>query len=649
MAKDPAQRFPTAVEMKAAIAAAITGGSLQSRRTRAARTGPVVTGARRPSSSPVIGMVIAAAIVIAAIGGWFVFGRGNRTPVAELPREPVVSEQPSVDASLAAAKKLVAGLGDDQQAALAALDQALADGSLSEVAREVLQGERGKRKKAIDDAENALRKSQEAELAAIAKQITAGDLSTAHERLKALPGKARDLTAKQRAEVMKQWDDAVAKEAKDLLSEVANADAKALTQIEGRAGTLPFAASAQDEISKAIAARRSALDAEAAKAAIEPNWRALARVLEGTRFRSDYASARAALNTAVSTFSDEASRVEAERLLELTELAQQTETWLRNACRARPPSVDLRIGGTVRKVAILGIEDEVVQVRPTSAPIARMERMTLPLDWKALTDSTLSGLPADVRKLQNRYQLGYCAFWAPDAATALAAAMGNDPLAAAYREIDKRRPWPRLMVPVKGDDQVTLKYDLLPSDQRLLADFKGEGFEAGDFGLRWRSAGVVERGDFSEDHLPAIQWNARVRPPCTYKARVRLNRETLLTMIGIDIDGQRYRVGLNLRGVEGAYAGPIVSNDKGAFSLIGSRNSIAIDLNQAVEFTFSVDAAGKLTMQVGETTIERDRDVGTGPVGFVAQIYQNALGGSLEIESLEITGAGLSVLTPRKR
>ncbi len=642
MAKEAAQRYPSALDMKGAIVAAIAGENGPSRRTRTVRTGPNATlgGHRKPAGSSAMGLVIAAVVVAVAVGGWLVFGRGAVTAKAPL-IIPDVVESPDVDQSLLAAQRLVAGLGGDHAAAITALDQALADSTLSVTAREVLSTERVRRDESIHTAQTQAKKEHIGRLNAIAELIKKGQLTEAGDRLgKTQPGPAPE----RYAEVVAAQQAALTAAGQRVLAAIPAADAAALTVLRGEAGTLPLSNDLREQIEAAARARGEQLDAEvqaaAAKAAEEPRWRELAQVLEKYRFATDYAAARTALKAAVKNFPTAELREEAGHVEQLAEWAQQGENYLRSFCRARSPTLDLRVDGIIRRVAITTLDDSTALVRPASAAAVKWDRTRLPLDWRSLVEQSMTALPADIRRETAHYQLGYCAFWAPDQATAIANSLGEDPMAKLYLSLDKRRPQPRLVVPVvRNDDGVRIFYDFLPNDQRFRADFRGEGFEAGEFGLRWKAPTATAVGDMQEKSVPSIQWHARLKAPCTITARLRLNTNTQVVLVGVDVEGQKSRAFVNIRGSK-MYGGTFSTGANDTLNP-GTQIPLDLDLSKAVEFTLTVDADNRLTTRIGRDTLERNKELGPGPIGLVMQIYQATLGGSFEIESIEMQGADL--------
>jgi len=644
MAKEPAQRYATAVDLKGAVIAAIAGENGPSRRTRTVRTGPNATvGAlRKPAGSSVMGLAIAAVVVAVAVGGWLVFGRGGNatdTPIVAPEVAPEVADSPAVDQSLVAAKRLVAGLGGDHAAALAALDQALADSTLSVPAREVLSAERVRRDESLHAARTQAKKEHIARLDAIAELIKKGQLTEAGDRLsKTQPGPAPE----QHAEVLAAQQAAVTAAGQRVLSAFPSADAAALTVLRGEAGTLPLKDDVREQIEAAARARSEQLDAEAqaaaAKAAEEPRWSELAQVLEKYRFTTDYPAARAALKATAQKFPTPELREQAGHAEQLAEWAQQGENYLRSLCRARSPALDLRVDGTIRRVAITSLDDSTALVRPASAAAVKWERTQLPLDWRSLVEQGMATLPADIRRESPHYQLGYCAFWAPDQALVVATSLGDDPVAKLYLELDRRRPQPRLVVPVaRSADGVRIFYDFLPNDQRFRADFHGEGFAAGEFGLRWKAPTATPVGDMQEKSVPSIYWHARLKAPCTITARLRLNTNTQVVLVGVDVEGKKTRAFVNIRGSK-MFGGTFSTGANDTLNP-GTQIALDLDLSRAVEFGLTVDADNRLTTRIGKDILERNKELGPGPIGLVMQIYQGALGGSFEIESIDMQGA----------
>ena len=73
----------------------------------------------------------------------------------------------------------------------------------------------------------------------------------------------------------------------------------------------------------------------------------------------------------------------------------------------------------------------------------------------------------------------------------------------------------------------------------------------------------------------------------------------------------------------------------------GSQVSLNLDLSQAVKVELLVDDKRKLSMFCEGSSVDRGKSLPDGPIGMVFQLYQAAVGGTIEIESLTIEGSAV--------
>lgn len=647
MAKDPAQRYARAADLRTAVSAAVVGAGspAQSRRSRAARSTGGHAPVRRPSSSSQVGLFIGIGVVAAALGGWVLFGRGGSRPQRSEPA-PVAepAQAPTTDPSLAAARRLIEGLGTDAAAAIAALDQGLADTSLSPAARDLLVSERRRRDDQARQAEAEAAKALAGRIAALRGELAQNHYFRVQQGLKELPAQDGAVIA-----LAADLDKAVGTALDAIRARIAEADAELLDTLASRAKVLaPLRAEDPriDEIGRLIQERRDALAAAAAAAAAkaeeEPRWRALARTIDQQRYAASYASAQAAIDQDIAALASQDSRDRAAPLAELGTLAGKAEGWLRNHCRSRSPTVPLRIGDVVRKATIVALDDDAVQLKPSGGATTRIPRHSAAVDWIALLDAAMAALPADVRADGDRHRLAFAAFWDPAAAGTIAKGLGGTPLAKAYLELDRRRPLPRLAVPWQREANA-VAYEFLPGDPRFFADFTTQDpCQPGESGMVWRPAGADPGNTLKEAALPTLAWKAKLRPPCRYDLRVRLNPQTKIAFFGVEVEGRRFRIAQsNPQQTANLTLFPVVPGGDDKFSVINALSQAPARYGGASTIVLQVDASGRMTASFDGQTVDSAREVGTGPVGLVIQIFQNAPGGWIEIESLTASGAAV--------
>jgi hypothetical protein len=155
--------------------------------------------------------------------------------------------------------------------------------------------------------------------------------------------------------------------------------------------------------------------------------------------------------------------------------------------------------------------------------------------------------------------------------------------------------------------------------------------------MLWRSDQAVPKGDNSEKGLPTLAWKGRLNPPLRIEARVRLNRDTHIALLGLQAGDHFHRLGFNLRLAKLVSVGPMVTD--GANFTPGTPTPMNLDLAQPVKVELVVDDKRKLSLLCEGSSIERGKTLPPGPIGMVFQLYQTSGAGSIEIESLTIEGA----------
>ena len=173
---------------------------------------------------------------------------------------------------------------------------------------------------------------------------------------------------------------------------------------------------------------------------------------------------------------------------------------------------------------------------------------------------------------------------------------------------------------------------------RHARDFAGEGVELGDSALIWKSTATLPRNDYAEASLPTLRWQGRMQPPMKVSALVRLTRDAQGALIGIEAGEQRNRIVFNAKSFPGVVAvGSVFTAAEGRFS-VAPASRVAIDLSQPVRVEAVIDDRRRLTLSWNGNVVDRDRQIGEGPIGWIFQLYQMEGASQIAVEALTIDG-----------
>ena len=641
MAKDPAERLPNAVELRAVVRAAVLGEGAHSKRLRGQRSRPFSTGNGAAGMPPAIRKAVIVAVI--ATVGLVAFAvmqlSGRTTPVAL----PVTSAGPGVDRALVAARALIAALPGEPGAALSRLDQGLTDGTLSPAARELLQLERGKRQQALAAREQAAVKAQIAALDRIDERIAAGELAQARSEYAAI-AEQPDRAPARKAATKARLDQALASVVEQLQLRIRAAeDDQALRRVEADLAAAPLSPEQQGKIAEVALVRRAELlkaaHAAALVAAAGPRWIALSEALESLRYSVRYDEVQIAVGSVVDGFPTPEAKAQAKTLIGLTALAQQGEMALRSHIKAHQSQVTVRLDGELKEAALLSITDKELHLRPPNGASVRRSRQTTTVDYRPLLAAALESVEAKERE---RIIAAFLFFWNPSAARSAFLALGDEPLAQAVAAVESRRPGGGLGGRLLRQDggRVQVHYDFLPGDRGPLADFAGEGLETSARGLLWKNSKTMAKDDFAEASLPTVRWKGRLQPPLTIQATLRLAPDTQATLVGVEAGGACSRLAFNAKNalnLPTVRIGTLFTGEGQRFTGKVS-SALQLDLTLPLRVEVVVDEQRRLSLSYNDTVVEQGRQLAEGPISWIMQLYQREGASSLEVETLTLEG-----------
>ncbi len=624
LAKSPDERLPGAAELRAAVKAATRwkpGVSMRARETRGRANTPW-------------GALLLAAGVALALFWWFVL-RAPNAPPAPPKSVPPTSQMPNLAAAARArATQELAALPNDPSAALAVVEQLLAEPALSD-ARDLLQERRDNLRAAIEERRrNSLRAAADAIQAA----LKAGQIGEAREALARLPdepwladrrqGLSRDLVVAERAGEARlngQID--------------AAADAETCDRLRLDIVRSGLDGDRRQALSERLERRRRELAARAAPKMQKPDsaalWHALGEQCEPVRANLPYSTLIEVLRSGARPFADE-ERVQVENLARLVDLAQQAEAALRLYIAQATPRADCRFGNRSGTYLLTRLEKDWIGFRLPDVPAeTKAERATAVVPWSQILARALSGADAA------RQTAAYLWYWRQPEANAALAALKDDPLAIAVATYERRtRPLDLAgEIERRGGGLLAASYPFATTRKADYLEAWAGSAELVDRGLHWSSTALVEAGSMSEKDLPSLRWKGSLRPPLVLEATVQPDAGSEIIMIGLTSGDLVLRVGLNHK--RQGFILATKADDSSSYEALSSGSPPDFNPNDWSHLRLTVDADGKLSATLNDKPVTSPRELAFPRDARLAPILQGRAirkGAGMVVESLTIVG-----------
>jgi serine/threonine-protein kinase len=669
MAKNPEERFPSCVELREMVQAAISGQSSPgpSRRVRAAGwVSSVERTAGMPGWAKMLVYAFAASVV--ALVAVFIPGGGHGS-AGDPPKQPdtVVAPPPPNPQARAMERVQAAlkGLPPDPDKAMAQVDALLADQTLPPgPARERLAQEAARRKGEIELARKA-RDEQQAKQRLVRvdemqKAMAAGNLMQVKEGLQALSGEldklpaaARDSAARIKqqfqlalVDVQKQFSDRMLQAKRREEVDAALAEAKAS----------PLGDEAISALGELAGKRGGELGKGGGGAEDRAQWLELSDQLDPLRCAFiNYKKVRGVVESEAPKFPAD-SRELVKVLGDIGEQALLIEKVLRKYMgdTQRPP-VDIVVGGKTLKAKLNGLTGTNVTflAQDPGAEEQILERRLVGLPLKDIIDHIQADFYAvDVPNAADRPRaiLAYLWFWRQPEAGAMAAKMSSEPLAKAIAILESKTH----VLDLRGRTtrvgrQVTVSYDFTQKRTDLLEDFAGEGLSSSPNGLSWSTNKVTPtfKGFGAESDLPTLRWKEALLPPISISALCYLHPASFLALLGVTAGGRSVRIGFNTLGTVHRVMTLVTRADgvnfevgKKAWDKVGARPYFkAVD---QVKIDITVSAEGKVTVKFNDNAVGDEVQLvlpADKPASLIVQSLLHDEGeGGMDINQLTISG-----------
>ncbi len=561
MAKEPAQRYADAEQLRAAVKAAVEspGSAGPSRRMRP--SGKPVKYETRPTTEratdrvdgdafmPGWVKVVLALAVLVAIGLLMLLSSDDEPkPTTASPLAEPRSSQDDLGARVRAALESLPG---DPEVALETLGKLIGQAKGDDAFRTALTRERDQRAARLDEQRRPAREAQERRLNQADEEIRQGHLQEAREALAALAKEQPSYVAQRIGEVQGRLAAAVRQRADALIADAASAaneDGLALILAKANTGLLDPAAAA--EVQQAVQRQRTALAAKPVAAPDKPKVDAKALWREAY---AEFNARRGAVPANYSGFSEIAERLGAKAdadatlaqqvrsLGELGSLLEKADHFLRNQLRSTKPKVSVRANGKATPMKVEDVDAENVFITTSAGKQPRPRANAIALEDEL--DKNLNGLPLDQRAAARRCYAAFCWYWAPDkAARALAELPAGDALAKALAALEQNGRLLDVRAPTTQEGgTLSVAYDFTSKDDALLADFEGDGATWGEHGLHWLGDKVLS-GEIKEKDIQGYRWRGRLTPPLKLTAE-GIVRQANMAMIGLFVGDHAVRAG----------------------------------------------------------------------------------------------------------
>src|SRR5690606_27248881 len=110
----------------------------------------------------------------------------------------------------------------------------------------------------------------------------------------------------------------------------------------------------------------------------------------------------------------------------------------------------------------------------------------------------------------------------------------------------------------------------------------------------------------------------------------------------VEVEGRRFRIAQsNPQQTANLTLFPVVPGGDDKFSVINTLRQAPARYDGVSTISLEVDGSGRMTATFDGQTVDSAREVGSGTVGLVVQIFQNAPGGWVEIESIKASGVAV--------
>jgi hypothetical protein len=663
MAKNPEERFPTCVQMRAAVQAAISGqgGPGASKRVRtngwamAKERANVMPGWARM-------LVYGFACAVVAMVAFFAIPWGGGGHASVEPVKPPVAIAPPVDQQAAAAKQMdrvrqaLQALPFEPDKALPMLDALAGDKTITlPAARELIAQETVKRKAQLEER---LRKQQEAEheklrltkAAEAQKAMAAGNLAQVKECLTALEPEFDKLPKIQQervAVVRQQYQVALIDVQKRFTDRIVQSQkAPELAAVLAEIKTSPLGEDALRSLGE-LAAKRGA---ELGKGAATPSaddqaqWQALSDQLEPLRGSFSYKEVKNVVEAEAPRFTSAQGRELAQSLAQLGSLSITAEASLRNFITTTGPTVEVQIGSQTRKVKLRRIDSKEVEFLPLDikgdVPL-RQDRKTVQLPLRELVEQSLAG---DGIEGAERWRVLACILWVwrvPESAEILAK-IADEPLAKAVALIEARARVLDLRARVvKNGKQVVVTYDTSGKNPWFAEDFVSEDpASVGDKGLSWGSSRMSPVGT-PEPQVPTLRWKVALLPPLNLTYQFYLKPSTQLIALGVLGGDRRVRAAFNnLTGIHKIF--PLLTKDDGStyeYQTAWVKNGF-FKSTETVRVDFAVNADFKATVKYNEQLLKDGLALPPGqPITPIVQSVQYKAGQTaVDLSMMSISG-----------
>ncbi len=631
LAKTPEERFPTAIAMRAAVQAAISGHGNPGI-SRRVRTNGFANAKERAASMPAWAKYLVygfAGAVVLMVVAFSINLSGSHKEVrppenaAPLPPDPQIQAQKLLER----VRSQVTALPVDHVKAITALEQLGEDKTIpAGPARELIEREKAARtallaeQKRKEDERLLADKARERQARTIElEQAWAGnDLVKTKECIDYLTPEADKLTPSARerlATIKAKFGVALVDQQKSFSDQLVQAQTvDELKAIMAKVGTSALADESKASIKAFASKRTTELSPIAPTAPVDERalWQAFNTQLEELRGGMTYGEiSRLAEKEAVRFPAD--ARATVQSIGQLGRFAAKAEGALRGYVADANPVVEITFNNKPTKAKLRSIDDKVGFMLQEGIGDVEMkqERKTLVLPLRALVEKALDADP-EYAAIDHRHMVAAMLWvWRMPEAAAVFAGIPDHPLSKAVQELERKTRVLDLKARItRTGDQLAVAYDGAKNPW-FSGDFLGAGATVAPHGLAWSTAALIS-GKRKEADLPSLRWKSSLRPPLSMSVQFMLPAKTQLLLFGIAGGEEAVRIGFNTNRTPHSCVA-MVTREGGVFALhetIGWKGMFKLDGPQKVEIR--VDADYRVTLRFNDNLLSDALQLPTG-------------------------------------
>ena len=640
LAKTPEERFSTAVAMRAAMQAAISGHGNPGI-SRRVRTNGFANAKEHAAAMPLWAKYLvygfAGAVVLMVL--FFSIPWGGSKKDAKSPEgslilkpDPQVEEQKMLER----VRGLISALPVDAGKAIAQIDALLEDKSIpAGSGRDLLTRERAARvttlneQKRKEDERLLAEKSRERQAYTIELEQAwaASDLPKVKACIDYLTLEADRLSPSARnrlATITANFAVALVDQQKSFSDELVQA--QTVDELKALAAKVTASVLTEDtknSIRQLIVKRAVEIAPPKASTPADERarWQAFNTKLDALRGGMTYGEIARLADKEATAFSAEA-KAHVLGIAALARLAAKAEGALRVHIADENPVVDFSFNNKITKAKLRSLDEKVgftLQEGSGDAEL-KQDRRSVALPLRQLVDNALADSPVDAAD-RPAMLAAMLWVWRDADAAAVFATIPEHPLTKAVQELERNTRVLDLQAKiVRTGSQAVVTYDGSKANPWFIGDFIGSGAQVGAPGLMWSTSQAVTAKD-NEGDIPTLRWKQALRPPFALTMQVTIAPKTHLALFGVTTGERTVRLGFNTTRTQHSCVALQTKADGMGFELVKNytwAGLLKLDAPQKVDIR--VDEEYRVSLRFNDTPLGEPLQLPPG--GAISPVFQ---------------------------